>query len=101
MSVLLSDDEKASVGTFFAEEMKIDAAVEVHEKIEVIGKIMKTESDSGNELVGIWGGSAKRFSPEGIEQIVLTEKAQKVMIDGVMYIVRDNKLFDVRGTRVR
>ena len=38
---------------------------------------------------------------EGIENVVLTEKAQKVMVDGVMYIIRDNKLFNVQGTQVR
>ena len=38
---------------------------------------------------------------EGVENVVLTEKAKKVMVDGVMYIVRDEKLFDVRGTQVR
>jgi hypothetical protein len=40
-------------------------------------------------------------SQEGIENVVLTEKAQKVVVDGVMYIVRDNKMFDVNGTQVR
>ena len=39
--------------------------------------------------------------PQGIENVVLTEKAQKVIVDGVMYIVRDNKMFDVNGTQVR
>ncbi len=38
---------------------------------------------------------------EGIENIVLTEKAQKVVVDGVLYIVRDNKMFNVQGTQVR
>ena len=38
---------------------------------------------------------------EGIENIVLTEKAQKVMVDGVLYIVRDNKMFNVQGIQVR
>ncbi len=38
---------------------------------------------------------------QGIENVVLTEKAQKVFVDGVMYIVRDNKMFDVRGAQVR
>lgn len=40
-------------------------------------------------------------APDGIENVVLTEKAQKVMVDGVLYIVRDNKLFNVQGTQVR
>ena len=38
---------------------------------------------------------------QGIENIVLTEKAQKVVVDGVIYIVRDNKMFTVQGTQVR
>lgn len=101
MSALLSDSETATAGTFFAEVMKLDKAAEEHEKVRVVGKIMKQESASGNEIVGIWNGKATRIFPESIEEVVLTEKAQKVMIDGVMYIVRDNKLFDVRGTRVR
>ena len=38
---------------------------------------------------------------EGIENIVLTEKAKKVVVDGVIYIVRDNKLFNLQGTQVK
>jgi hypothetical protein len=47
--------------------------------------------------------SAGRWSgyEEGIENVVLTEKAQKVVVDGVIYIVRDNKMFTVQGTQVR
>ena len=39
--------------------------------------------------------------PQGIENVVLTEKAQKVVVDGVLYIVRDNKLYNAQGTQVR
>lgn len=38
---------------------------------------------------------------QGIENVTLTEKAHKVMVDGVMYIIRDNKMFNVQGTQVR
>jgi len=38
---------------------------------------------------------------KGIENIVLTEKAQKVVVDGVIYIVRDNKMFNLQGAQVR
>jgi len=38
---------------------------------------------------------------EGIEEIVLTEKARKVVVEGQLYIVRDNKLFNVTGVQVR
>jgi hypothetical protein len=40
-------------------------------------------------------------SAEGIENVVLTEKAQKVVVDGVLYIVRDNKMFNIQGAQVR
>jgi len=36
-----------------------------------------------------------------IENITLTEQAQKVIVDGVLYIVRDNKMFNVQGAQVR
>ena len=38
---------------------------------------------------------------QGIENVVLTEKAHKVVVDGVLYIVRDNKMFNIQGTQVR
>lgn len=38
---------------------------------------------------------------EGIEDIVLTEKPQKVAVDGQLFIIRDNKMFNALGTRVR
>jgi hypothetical protein len=38
---------------------------------------------------------------QSIETITLTEEAQKVIIDGVLYIIRDNKMFNVQGTQVR
>lgn len=38
---------------------------------------------------------------QGIENVTLTEKAQKVVVDGVIYIIRNNKMFNVQGTQVR
>jgi len=38
---------------------------------------------------------------EGIENVVLTEKAKKVVVDGAIYIVRDNKMFNLQGAQVR
>ena len=38
---------------------------------------------------------------EGIENIELTEKAKKVVVDGAVYIVRDNKIYNILGTQVR
>lgn len=38
---------------------------------------------------------------QGIEEVVLTEKAKKVVVDGVLYIVRDHKMFNIQGAQVR
>lgn len=38
---------------------------------------------------------------EGIENVVLTEKAQKVSVDGHLFIIRDGKMFNAQGAQVR
>ena len=38
---------------------------------------------------------------EGIENVTLTETAHKVVVDGVLYIVRDNKMYNAQGVQVR
>ena len=57
------------------------------------------ELDFSDPEVYVW--KANWVAPSGVEDIVLTEKAQKVVVDGVMYIIRDNKLFNVGGAQVR
>ncbi len=37
----------------------------------------------------------------GVENVVLGEKAQKVMVDGQVYVIRNNKLFNLQGVQVR
>ena len=70
------------------------------------------ETIPGNYVLVVWGAGSREVTTEaayyefsigaeGIENVVLTEKVQKVVVDGVVYIVRDNKMFDVRGTQVR
>ena len=43
-------------------------------------------------------------TPTGLEEPTsdssLKGRAQKVMIDGILYIVKDGKIFDARGARV-
>ena len=63
------------------------------------------EGEEGNRTIELDLSDAAKYrwivAEQDIENVVLTEKAQKVMIDGVMYIVRDNKMFNVQGTQVR
>ena len=57
--------------------------------------------EDGKIAIDLDGTHFAACAEEGIENVVLTEKAQKVVVDGVMYIVRDNKMFNVQGAQVR
>ena len=61
---------------------------------------MWTEIDVTGEQYA-WMENAPEPLPAGIENIVLTEKAKKVVVDGMIYIVRDGKLFNLTGAQVR
>ena len=70
----------------------------------VFGQLWQDDSYKGTPCKSIeLDFSAGRWSgyEEGIENVVLTEKAQKVVVDGVLYIIRDNKMYNVQGTQVR
>jgi len=63
-----------------------------------------SEQLAGYKVISLDMSDASAFmwkAAQGIEEVVLTEKAQKVMVDGVMYIIRDNKMYNVQGTQVR
>ncbi len=57
--------------------------------------------EDGKIAIDLAGTYFAACPEEGIENIVLTEKAQKVVVDGVIYIVRDNKMFNLQGAQVR
>ena len=62
------------------------------------------QGEEGNRTIELDFSDADTYrwtEPQGIENITLTEKARKVVVDGVLYIVRDNKMFNVQGAQVR
>lgn len=85
---------------FYAQDAVIEATAVQGDLVRICGKITKVEVES-IPFVAMVNGKAKVVSGEGIENIILTEKAQKVLVDGVIYIVRDNKMFNLQGTQVR
>jgi len=100
-SFYMSDDATAERGDFLASKVTIDLEAVNGQQIAVVGRIQKHKSQSGNVSVQIYKGKATNLSRTGIENITLTEKAQKVVVDGVIYIVRDNKMFNLQGAQVR
>ena len=80
---------------FCAYNCKVPREIVVGDKVSVKGKLQLFAAD----LAEINGGEVE--VEQGIENIVLTEKAQKVVVDGVVYIIRDNKMFNTLGTQVK
>ena len=108
-SAWLSDTKGSKSGVIQGAYLQIanaEAAVAVGDYVELKGTLAKYlkegKDDKPNEvIIEVINGSMRQAGEQGIENVVLTEKAQKVMIDGVMYIVRDNKMYNVQGTQVR
>ena len=87
-------DQAAQLG--IGAKVKVTAAIQHYYKAatETLPEINLAETVAGGEL--------EIIEPvQGIENLVLTEKAQKVVVDGVVYIIRDNKLFNALGTQVK
>lgn len=113
ISFFLTDDINAP--TFDFEAYRVKCTAEQAEKILVGAKVKvtaalqhyyKAATDTQEEInlaETVAGGELEILeeAPQGIENIVLTEKVQKVVVDGVVYIVRDNKMFNTLGTQVR
>ena len=113
ISFFLTDDINAP--TFDFEAYRVACTAEQAEKILVGAKVKVTaalqhyykaaegEKPEVNLAETVAGGELEILeeAPQGIENIVLTEKVQKVVVDGVVYIVRDNKMFNTLGTQVR
>ena len=95
-------DEKGAFGEFQAFKAKLEKAVAEDYKVVVTGKIKKYVKGE-KTTIEIEGGQVEVLEggEEGIENVVLTEKVQKVVVDGVVYIVRDNKLFNLQGAQIR
>lgn len=96
-SFVMSDDKEATSGEFRAIDALIDdPGAKLHDDVLLIGKIEKV-----NGVIRVVKGHATVNPGTGIQNVEVSEKAQKIMIDGVLYIIRDNKIFNVQGTQVR
>lgn len=70
------------------------------DRVLVIGKLMNNFYNDKN-TPQIKQGKASVEWKQAIENIILTEKVNKVIVDGNVYIVRDGKLFNMQGAQVR
>ena len=108
ITVFLTDDPTSTYGDIQAFRAKCSAedgaAIAEHDLVLVEGNVTHTQNQEGTKDYYEFASGAQLKlleKAQGIENIELTEKVQKVVVDGVIYIIRDNKMFNVQGTQVR
>jgi hypothetical protein len=109
VTVWLNDDPESTYGDIQAYRAKCSAedgaALAEHDRVLVVGNLSHSTYEKDGETKHSYqiaqGAQLTRLGGQGIENIELTKEAQKVMFDGVMYIVRDGKMFNIQGAQVR
>ncbi len=107
ITIWLTDDPTSTYGDIQAYRAKcteeVGTALMPGNQVLVVGTLKHdVNAESGQHYYEIaQGAELTLLSTEGIEEVVLTESVQKVMVDGVLYIVRDNKMYNVQGVQVR
>ena len=105
----LGDDPTSTYGQIKTYRAKVSAedgpTLAAGDHVQVVGRLSHTVNpqDNTKHYYQVAEGAILTVieKAQGIENVVLTEQAQKVMVDGVVYIIRDNKMFNVMGTQVR
>ena len=107
ITVWLNDDPESTYGdiqAYRASCSKEDGEnLQEHDWVLVVGNLTHTQSSDGSKDYYEFAAGAQltRLAAQGIENITLTEDAQKVVVDGVIYVVRDGKMFNLNGAQVR
>jgi hypothetical protein len=98
-------DEVDAYGEFQAYKCSsVDREVSEGDIVIVTGRIQHYYGEGSNgefHSYEISGGTLVHAEVDGVENITLGVEAQKVMMEGVVYIVRDNKLFNLQGVQIR
>lgn len=92
-------DEKGAYGEFMAYNCKVEAPGVVEDDfVALIGKIQKFVKD-GKATIEITGGQMEVIRHEALKNVVADEKAQKIMVNGQLYIERAGQRYTILGTR--
>ena len=105
-SAWLSDTKGAKAGVIQGAFLQVSSPVAVGDYVEISGTLAKyykpaSQRKKAEIVIEVIDGIMGPAGEQGIENVVLTEQAQKVIVDGIIYIVRDNKMYNLQGVRVR
>lgn len=105
LSFYMTDDATSTYGDLQCRRAKMSEeegpTLAAGDKVLIIGKLTNNFYNEKNNAQIYQGKATIEEKAQGIENIILTEKVDKVIMDGVIYIVRDGKLFNVNGAQVR
>ena len=105
ISFYMSDDATATDGDLQVYRGSISAeegaALAAGDRVMVIGKLKNNFYNDQHSAQTVQGSQVSVMWKQAIEHIVLTEKVNKVIMNGVLYIVRDGKLYNLQGAQVR
>ena len=104
VSFYMTDDATSTYGDLKCYQCSISeaegTALVQGDRVMVVGKLTNNFYNDKNSAQ-IAKGTVSVQWKAAIENIILTEKVDKVIVDGVLYIVRDGKLFNLQGAQVR
>ena len=106
ISFYLVDDDPASADRSFqvfrANMTQAEADALQNGDFVIVTGYLKNYLKNGENFAQMdAGATVEVLWKQALEQIVLTEKVNKVIMDGVIYIVRDGKLYNLQGAQVR
>ena len=106
ISIYMTDDATSTYGALQCRHANIDAeagqALAPHDKVLIVGKLTNNFYNDKNTAQIDRGKLTVEEKAQAIEKILLNDpQIKKVIMDGVVYIVRDGKMFDLQGAQVR
>ncbi len=105
LSIYMTDDATSTFGDLQCRRASIDAeaaqALAPHDKVLIVGKLTNNFYNETN-TAQIYQGKLTVEEEQAIEKILMNDsQIKKVIMNGVVYIVRDGKMFDLQGALVR
>ena len=88
-------------GAFEVFRGKPNYKLAVGDQVVVVCKIKNFVKDNVSTIETGNIKSLEKVVGEGIQNVKMSQKAQKVVVDGQLYIVRDGKMFNMTGAQVR
>ena len=106
LSIYMTDDATSTYGALQCRHANIDAeagqALAAHDKVLIVGKLTNNFYNDKNTAQIDRGKLTVEEKAQAIEKILMNDpQIKKVIMNGVVYIVRDGKMFDLQGAQVR